>query len=82
MAKNNGWAKILGEKSSGGSCAIATRVDSSGLTYKLSSIFNMQLKQGDKYVTNDDGVDVDYTLPFENWFELDKLDNFLNNLPK
>ena len=80
MAKNNGWAKILGEKSSGGSCAIATRVDSSGLTYKLSSIFNMQLKQGDKYVTNDDGVDVDYVLPFENWFELDKLDNFLNTL--
>ena len=80
LAKNNGWAKLLGEKSAGGSCAIANRVDSSGLTYRLSSTFNLQLKKGDNYITNDDGVDIDYELPFENWFELDKLDAFLKTL--
>lgn len=77
LAKNNGYAKILGEKSAGGSCAVANRVDSTGMTYRLSSTFNLQLKQGDKFVANDDGVDADYVLPFENWFELDKLDAFL-----
>ena len=80
MAKNNGWAKLLGEKSAGGSCAVSNRVDSSGLTYRLSSIINLQLKNGNSYITNDDGVDVDYQLPFDNWFELDKLDTFLNGL--
>ena len=80
MAKNCGYAKLLGEKSAGGSCAIANRVDSSGLTYKLSSPINLQLKQGDTYITNDAGVDVDYQLPFDNWFNLTELDSFLNTL--
>ena len=80
MAKNSGWAKLIGEKSAGGSCAIGNRIDSSGLTFRLSSTFNLQLKQGDKYITNDDGVDVDYVLPFDNWYELDKLDAFLKTL--
>ena len=80
IAKNAGYAKIIGEKSAGGSCAIANRVDSSGLTYKLSSTFNLQLKQGDEYITNDGGVDVDYQLPFENWYQLDQLDAFLKTL--
>lgn len=30
---------------------------------------------------NYSNLHIDYVLPFENWFELDKLDNFLNNLP-
>ena len=80
MAKSNGWAKLIGEKSAGGSCAIANRVDSSGLTYKLSSAINLQVKVNDKYVCNDDGVDVDYQLPFENWYKLDQLDAYLNTL--
>ena len=80
LAKNTGMAKLLGEKSSGGSCAIANHVDSSGLTYTISSVFDMQLKKGDAYVTNDDGVDIDYQLPFDNWYELDKLDAFLKTL--
>ncbi len=80
FAKDSGCAKLIGEKSAGGSCAIANRVDSSGLTYKLSSTFHLQLKQGDKYISNDDGVDIDYQIPFENWYELDQLDAFLNTL--
>lgn len=80
LAKNNGYAKIIGEKSAGGSCAVANRVDSSGLTYKLSSPINLQLKQGDKFITNDEGVEIDYSLPFENWFELDKLDAYLKTI--
>ena len=80
IAKNNGYAKIIGEKSAGGACAIANRVDSSGLTYRLSSTFNLQLKQGDEYITNDGGVEIDYQIPFENWYQLDQLDAFLNTL--
>ena len=80
LAKNTGCAKLLGEKSAGGACAIANRVDSSGMTYRLSSSFNLQLKQGDKYISNDDGVEVDYQLPFDNWFEIDQLDTFLKTL--
>ena len=80
IAKNTGCAKIIGEKSAGGSCAIANRVDSSGLTYRLSSSFNLQLKQGDEYITNDNGVDVDYQLPFENWYRLDQLDAYFKTL--
>ena len=80
LAKNCGYAKLLGEKSSGGSCAVSNRVDSSGMTYRLSSPINLQLKQGDTYITNDGGVDVDYVLPFDNWFDLDKLDAFLKTI--
>lgn len=80
LAKNTGCAKIIGEKSAGGSCAIANRVDSSGLTYRLSSSLNLQLKQGDEYITNDNGVDVDYQLPFENWYRLDQLDAYFKTL--
>ena len=80
MAKNSGFAKLLGEKSAGGSCAVGNRVDSSGLTYRLSSPINLQLKKGDEYITNDDGVEPDYVLPFEDWFDVAKLDNFLKTI--
>lgn len=80
VAKSNGCAKIIGETSAGGSCAIANRVDSNGLTYRLSSSFHLQMKQGDQYVSNDGGVEPDYTLPFDNWYDLEKLDQFFKTL--
>ena len=41
---------------------------------------NLQLKQGDNYITNDGGVEPDYVLPFDNWYKLDQLDAYLNTL--
>ena len=80
MAKNTGFAKIIGRKSAGGGCAITNRTDISGLTYRLSSMYSLMLKNGDNYVSNDSGVDVDLNIPFENMFDFKQLNTWLNTL--
>ena len=80
MAKNTGFAKVIGDKSAGGACAIANRSDITGVTYRLSSMFRLMVKQGDSYIANDDGIEPDYKVPFDNMFDLKKLDAWLNTL--
>jgi hypothetical protein len=80
MAKNTGFAKVIGDKSAGGACAIANRSDITGVTYRLSSMFRLMVKQGDNYIANDDGIEPDYKVPFDNMFDLKKLDAWLNTL--
>ena len=80
MAKNTGFAKIIGRKSAEGGCEITNRTDISGLTYRLSSMYSLMLKNGDNYVSNDSGVDVDLNIPFENMFDFKQLNTWLNTL--
>lgn len=53
--------------------------DGSALAYRLSTTFNLQWKQGEECIANDAGVDADYQLPFENWYQLDAFLNTLSN---
>lgn len=80
MAKNTGFAKIIGRKSAGGACAISNRTDTTGMTYRMSSIYKLMIKDGDKYIANDEGVDVDLNIPFDNMFDLKRLDEWFKTL--
>lgn len=80
MAKNIGFAKLLGRKSAGGSCAIANRTDISGLTYRMSSMYQLMLKTENGYISNDGGLEPDLTIPFDNMFDLKKMDAWFKTL--
>lgn len=80
MAKINGFAKIIGRKSAGGSCAITPKNDINGLTYRASSMITLMAKDNDKYIANDNGIEPDLTVPFDNMYDLTQLDAWLNTL--
>jgi len=61
MAKEKGLARTLGEKSGGGACSIKTVVLPNGAILQMSSNMNLSFST---YETVEEGVDVDYDLPF------------------
>lgn len=61
MAKEKGLARTIGEKSGGGACSIKTVVLPNGAILQMSSNMNMSFST---YETVEEGVDVDYELPF------------------
>ena len=77
MAKEIG-VKIIGLKSGGGAAAVGGFADACGSTYNLSSPSVCVTKSGDSYVNNDAGVPVDYELEASSWYDLTKLDAFVN----
>lgn len=75
--------KIVGEKSGGGSCAIATETTADGLEYRRTSFMCLCNKAGDNI---DGGVPVDLSLPTKNsnneldlskFFDIEAIANFL-----
>ena len=80
MAKNTGFAKLIGRKSAGGSCVVHPRTDISGVSYSMSSMYRLMLKSGDNYIANDAGIEPDLNIPFDNMFDLEKMDQWFKTL--
>jgi hypothetical protein len=79
IAKNSG-VKLIGKKSGGGGASVCVFTDACGSIYNTSSSQKCLLKVGDKFQTIDGGVDVDYPLESDSWYDLAKLDTFVSGL--
>ncbi len=79
IAKNSG-VKLIGKKSGGGGASVCVFTDACGSIYNTSSSQKCLLKVGDKYQTIDGGVDVDYPIESDSWYDLAKLDTFVSGL--
>ena len=81
MAKEQG-AKIIGMKTGGGTATVGNFTDGMSSDYKLSSPYVIMGKSGDSYAHYDSGLPVDAALDSSSWYDLAKLDQFVNTLNK
>jgi hypothetical protein len=74
IAKDYGYAKIIGQRSGGGDCMVGYGSTVDGTNWQMSSTNSVVRKDG----TNmDDGCALDYTIDYANFYDLSYLDNFL-----
>ncbi len=76
IAKENGWAKVIGKKSGGGDCVVSDGVSPDGTTWSMSG--NTALIHGDGS-SFDSGAEVDYDLDYSSFYNLSSLDSFLSS---
>ena len=80
IAKENGYAKIIGETSGGGDCAVSSAIGVDGTAWQMSS--NSKLVHTNDHSTFDKGAEVDVKLEDEAYYNIAKLDSVLSNLSK
>ena len=80
ICKDSGIAKIIGDKSAGGSCTVSLISNMSGFVYHSSSEFISLMKQGDNLINNDSGVIPDISIPRSDWYNHNKLNELLNGI--
>ena len=73
---------IIGKQGGGGACCVGYFTDAHGSIYAISSPLIGVQKNGDSYAHTDKGVPVDHELASDSWYDLKKLDAFVNNLKK
>ncbi len=77
MAKENGYAKIIGKRSGGGDCAVLPSVTMDGGIFSMSSNYSITRKDG----TNvDDGCPVDLEIEYADFFDIDKLETEISKI--
>ncbi len=76
VAKENGWAKIIGSKSGGGDCVVGSGITPDGTQFSMSSNISLIHEDGTSF---DSGASVDYELPIESYYDLSALDSFLSS---
>ena len=74
LAKENGWAKIIGQRSGGGDCVVGYGSSADGNCWRMSGTSSIIRKDGSNV---DDGAPVDYEIDLEKFYDLDYLDSFL-----
>lgn len=74
LAKENGWAKIIGKKSGGGDCIVSSGVSPDGTIWSMSGNTALIHADGSSF---DAGAEVDYDLDYSSYYDLSKLDSFL-----
>ena len=77
IAKDNGWAKIIGKKSGGGDCIVSQGVSPDGTTWSMSGSTALVHADGSSF---DDGAEVDYDLDYSSYYNLSSLDSFLSSM--
>jgi len=75
--KDNNLATILGQKSGGGACSIYPLVTPTGALLQVSSLDAFYDKNGNLV---EDGVDVDYILPYDKFYDSTYMINLINNI--
>ena len=77
IAKEKGWAKIIGkEKSGGGDCIVSLGVSPDGTSWSMSGNTALIHEDGTSF---DSGAELDYTLDYSSYYNLSKLDSFLSS---
>ncbi len=74
ISSDYGYAKIIGQRSGGGDCAIAYAEGSDGCSWQMSSCSSIRHKDG---TSVDAGAKVDYEISYENFYDASYLDNFI-----
>ena len=77
LCRNLDFGKVIGQKSSGGSCIISTLSNSSGYIYHSSSEYTSLLLDNGNYVTNDYGVIPDITIDPTRFYDRTYIDSIL-----
>ena len=77
IAKDNNLATIIGQTSGGGNCTVANCVGADGITWSMSSNYSMVHKDGTGV---DNGQKVDYECDSSTFYDMTKLDTFVNNI--
>ena len=77
IAKEKGYAKIIGQKSGGGDCAVLNGITVDGGNFNMSSNYSITKKDGTDV---DSGVEVDYEIDYSNFFKIDYLANAIKSV--
>lgn len=72
--------KIIGAKSGGGACAVQYGVSPCGQPFQISGVMRLSNGYTGGEKDNDGGIDVDYTVAKEYWYDAVKLDSYLSSL--
>lgn len=82
MVKNGKFATVIGERTAGGACGVASRADLTGYLYMDSGHIGFMEKQGQNYRLSEDGVEPDIVMDINTIADCAKLDAALKNLAK
>ena len=82
MSKASGIAKIIGAKTGGGCCAVASRCDLTGYLYQDSGNLAFPYNDNGKYRVAEDGIEPDIVMDLETIADCAKLDIALKNIAK
>lgn len=77
IAKEKGYAKIIGQKSGGGDCAVLPGIAVDGTSWNMSSTYSIIRSDGSNV---DDGAAVDYEIAYENFYNIDTLDTEIKKI--
>ncbi len=77
LAKEKGLAKIIGERSGGGDCAVGLGVLADGTYFQMSSYRSITRENGQSV---DDGQALDYELDSSYFYDIAKLDSYFSSL--
>ena len=81
VVKKGNMATIIGEKSGGGACAVGALITASGTILRLSSTLQMgSLNEQNQFLLNENGIEVDYEVSRNNFYQDSTLKNIVNNL--
>lgn len=81
MLKASGNVTLIGQRSSGGTCAVATMSTADGSVFNCSSRFRLSNFVNGSYYNVDEGVEPHYTLPRpEQYYNREKLTEYINDL--
>ena len=79
FAKAGGMAKIIGEQSGGGACAVGGFATASGNIIRSSSCWQFGTYSGSTWTDNDGGVPVDYAFPATSFYDDAAIAAFVNS---
>ena len=81
MGKDAG-AKIIGERSGGGTSPVGVYFDGLGTFFNLSNHYDMCYKADGQYVQNDAGIPLDHEFAYRdgNWYDPNAINTFLKTL--
>ena len=77
IAKEMGIAKIIGERSGGGDCVVASSVAADGTTWQMSGLAKLIHEDGSSF---DNGAELDYVLDDGYFYDHAKLNTYLSSL--
>lgn len=77
IAKDNGLATIIGERSGGGDCEVKGMTSIEGSLYQTSWSASIRHEDGTDV---DGGQEVDHAYPMNDFYDVSKLDSFIANL--
>ena len=79
ICKTTGAAKIIGEKSGGGSCVVRNGVTADGMIVQMSGTERLNYEKDGKMIDNDGGIAPDYEYERANFYDNAKLAAFVES---